>query len=416
MPIKIFFEILKKAYLTNLEKIILQNLSQTDIDHFTEDFKQCIWVIEEINDTLPNYFRTENKYTKDKYRHTIANHLEEIRDRDGYRLFLQMFNIEAFNRDNEKVIPTCIELINFLKPNSSAKLPWEVKVHIKYQDDVEEIYKKEPLKENKYLVNDLRQYKFALVNNSLHEKIINQMASTDKNPRRNEVFNLYIQTLLAQKMNASFKVFSFEKGESKEVQPDKFLQETENLFIDYYENIKSDLNSGEYGPPKSNTNWNNFLQSLYDLKNEMIKLKENNIRALLKFSAEEIDELMFDIRGFLKANNLDELRWPKVKELTAYEGSAGLLKKINQAGGMKAVGKLYKEKIGPIIENENKLNQNFNLENELETLHRQVTETKSLNEIEAIKAIDKIQEERIERLIKARKELIEEFKKNKFWG
>ena len=33
-----------------------------------------------------------------------------------------------------------------------AKLPWEVKLHIKYQDDVEEIYKKEPLKENKYLV------------------------------------------------------------------------------------------------------------------------------------------------------------------------------------------------------------------------------------------------------------------------
>ena len=416
MPIKFFFEILKKAYFINLEKIILQNLSQADIDHFTEEFAQCIGIIEEINDTLPNYFRTENNYTKEKYRHTIANHLEEIRDRDGYRLFLQMFNIEAFNRDNEEVIPTFIELINFLKPNSMAKLPWEVKLHIKYQDDVEEIYKKEPLKENKYLVNDLSQYKFALVNSSLHEKIINHMASTDKNPRRNEVFNLYIQAFLAQKMDSSFKVISFEKGASKEVKPDKFLKEVEELFIDYYENIKSGLNSGEYGPPKSNTNWTIFLQSLYDLKNEMIKLKENNIRALLKFSAEEIDELMFDIRSFLRANNLDELRWPKVKELNEYDGSAGLLKKINQAGGMKTVGKLYKEKIGPIIENENKLNQNFNLENELETLHRQVSETKSLNEIEAIKTIDKNQDDRIKQLIKARKELIEEFKKNKFWG
>ena len=125
---------------------------------------------------------------------------------------------------------------------------------------------------------------------------------------------------------------------------------------------------------------------------------------------------MFDIRSFLRANNLDELRWPKVKELNEYDGSAGLLKKINQAGGMKTVGKLYKEKIGPIIENENKLNQNFNLENELETLHRQVSETKSLNEIEAIKTIDKNQDDRIKQLIKARKELIEEFKKNKFWG
>ena len=57
----------------------------------------------------------------------------------------------------------------------------------------------------------------------------------------------------------------------------------------------------------------------------------------MKFNSEYIDDLVLDIRTFLKANNVDELRWPKVKEFTAFDGSAGLLKHINLAGELEEI-------------------------------------------------------------------------------
>ena len=78
-----------------------------------------------------------------------------------------------------------------------------------------------------------------------------------------------------------------------------------------------------------------------------------NIQALMKFNAAEINELVLEIRKFLKDNNLNELIWPKVKEINVLDGGPGLLKKIYAKGKMKDVGEMYLNAIRPIIAREN---------------------------------------------------------------
>lgn len=414
-----------------MDPLILQDFDQRKIDFLTEQTNICISNIEQINDYLPNYFKTEYEHTREKYRQTIKDLLEEIKLNQGYHVFLKIYNIEAFNKENQKVIPECVEVVEILNENFEIKLPWEVKVHIQYQDKVENIYKNDPFSDIGLKVKDLKDYKYAFVNQSMHEKIINSFGSTRGNPRRNEIFNLYIQTLLAKKMNSEFKVYSFENTGGVEVKPDKFLEETENLFFDYYQKIKSELDPTEYLSPKKDTNWNELLESLNNLKKEIIKLKKTNLRSLVKFNSEDIDDLILDIRAFLKANNVDELKWPKVKEFSEFEGSAGLLKRINLAGGMKEVGKLYREMIFPIIERENKLSQPKSLfeKEEVKTMHLELLETqkklfqaqKQIDKLEAQKKLSKAQKQIDEFIDKKVKEmasdsLLDEFQKNKFWG
>ena len=396
-----------------MDPLILQDFDQRKIDFLSEQTNICISNIEQINDFLPNYFKAEYAHTKEKYRETIKYLLDEIKDNQGYHVFLKLLNIEAFNKNNERVIPECIEVIEILNENNQIKLPWEVKVLIQYQDEVENIYKSDPTSDIDLKVSDIKDYKYAFVNQSLHEKIINSFASPHGNPRRNEIFNLYVQTLLAKKMNSEFKVYTFENKEGIEVKPDKFLEETENLFFDYYEEIKSRLDPREYLSPKESANWNELFEALNNLKNEIIKLKKTNLRSLVKFNSEDIDDLVLDIRTFLKANNVDELRWPKVKEFAAFDGSAGLLKRINLAGGMKEVGKLYREMMFPIIEGENKLSPPNSLnENEVKTMHLKLIETqKKLSK--AQKQIDKFNKKVKEISVDT---LVDEFQKNKFWG
>ena len=169
----------------------------------------------------------------------------------------------------------------------------------------------------------------------------------------------------------------------------------------------------EYLSPKESANWNELFEAINNLKNEIIKLKKTNLRSLVKFNSEDIDDLVLDIRTFLKANNVDELRWPKVKEFAAFDGSAGLLKRINLAGGMKEVGKLYREMMFPIIEGENKLSPPNSLnENEVKTMHLKLIETqKKLSK--AQKQIDKFNKKVKEISVDT---LVDEFQKNKFWG
>ncbi len=412
MHIKFLFEIIKLIKTFNLDPLILQDFDQRKIDFLSDQTNICISNFVQINDFLPNYFKAEYTHTKEKYRETIKSLLEEIKNNQGYHVFLKMFNIEAVNKENEKVIPECIEVIEILNESNKIKLPWEVKVHIQYQDEIENVYKSDPLSDNDLKVTDLSDYKYAFVNQSLHEKIMNSFGSPYGNPRRNEIFNLYIQTLLAKKTNSEFKVYAFKNKEGIEVKPDKFLEETENLFFDYYQKIKSELDPTEYLSPKKDTNWNELIEALENLKKEIIKLKQTNLRSLVKFNSEDIDDLVLDIRTFLKANNVDELRWPKVKEFAAFDGSAGLLKRINLAGGMKEVGKLYREMMFPIIEAENKLSpiESFN-ENEVKTMHTKLIEAQK-KLAKAQKKFDKIKEKTKEISVP----LLDEFQKNKFWG
>ena len=195
------------------------------------------------------------------------------------------------------------------------------------------------------------------------------------------------------------------------VKPDKFLEEVENLFFDYYQKIKSELDPTEYLTPKKDTNWKELIDAQENLKKEIIQLKKTNLRSLVKFNSEDIDDLILDIRTFLKANNFDELRWPKVKEFSEFDGSAGLLKRINKAGGMKEVGKLYRAMMFPIIEAENKFQPKSLIENEAKTMHAKlIKEQKRL--AKAQKRVDRIKEN----TKKISAPLLDEFQKNKFWG
>ena len=389
MHIKFFFERIILIYkISRLDKIIFQNLTQEEIDSLTTDVTVCQADITQINDTLPYYFKSESPVLKDRYQQTIKGLLDEIKKNKGYQLFTQLFDIKAFNREtNEQVVPECLEVIDILNNQTEIKLPWEVKALIQYKDEIEKEFLKDPISKNNLFVNNLKDYKYCFVNDPIHQATINIMGNRDGNIRTNEIFNLYVQLILAQKMKRDFKVYSINatSGIASQQSSDEFVAEAEKLFLDYYKKIESTLTPEEYKAP--NCNLEKLLKELFTLKTNMIQLKNDNIQALIKFNAAEIDALVLEIRNFLKTNNLNELKWPKVKDISSLDGGPGILKKINLAGGMKPVGKMYLNLIGPIIEKENimqkpkdKLEEEITtLEKEKEKLQKLINNLKNLN-------------------------------------
>ena len=276
-------------------------------------------------------------------------------------VFLQMHKIEAFNNDNEEVIPEFLEVVNFINANIISALPWEVKAQFLYREEIENNFSINPLEDSKLVVQDPRDFKYVFSNNPIHQAVINIMSSPTGNIRAFELFNLYVQVLLIKELNVDYNLFSND-GSSftpKDGSKVDFCLEIEKLFKEYYENIKKGLDPEYFKGPKINTDWKELVIGSNNLRIKMINLKENNINILRKFDSEKLDDLVLDIRNFLNTfEDLDELVWPKVKQLNSKEGGAGLLKRININGGMKTVGDHYSTRIKEIIENENNLKVN----------------------------------------------------------
>ena len=145
-------------------------------------------------------------------------------------------------------------------------------------------------------------------------------------------------------VNGALGTYALDNSES-------YSSKIETLFKNYYQKIKSSLDPKEFEKPT--TNLEKLIKELYNFKARFIDLKRENIQVLIKFNAAEINKLVLEIRNFLKANNLNELIWPKVKEINGLDGGPGLLKKIYAKGKMKDVGEMYLKEIRPIIEKEN---------------------------------------------------------------
>ena len=268
-------------------------MTQEEIDSLTTDVTVCQADITQINDTLPLYFKSESQVLNDRYRQTIKDLLDEIKKNKGYHLFTQLFDIKAFNREtNEQVIPECLEVIDILNNQTEIRLPWEVKGLIQYKDEIEKEFLKDPISKNNLFVNNIKDYKYCFVNDPIHQATINILGNTNGNIRTNEIFNLYVQLTLAQEMKSDFKVYSINEtsGILSEQSSDEFVAEAKKLFLDYYKKIKSTLIPEEYKTP--NCNLEKLLNELFTLKNNMIQLKNDNIQALVKFNAAEIDALV----------------------------------------------------------------------------------------------------------------------------
>ena len=344
-----------------MKKINLQSLEQGKIDELVISLVECEADIDQVNQLLPIYDSCEPGILKDRYRNSISDILENIKSKEGFLVFLQMHKIEAFNNDKEEVIPECLEVVNFINANIISTLPWEVKAQNLYREEIENNFASDPLNNSKLVVQDTRDFKYVFCNNPIHQAVINIMSSPSGNIRAFELFNLYVQVLLIKELNIDYSLFSNDGSgfSSKDVSKEDFCLEIEKLFKRYYEKIKEGLDPEYFKGPKINTDWKQIVIGSNNLRIKMINLKENNINILRKFNSEILDDLVLDIRNFLNSfEDLDELVWPKVKQLNSKEGGAGLLKRINKNGGMKDVGDHYSKRIKEIIENENNLKVN----------------------------------------------------------
>ena len=346
-----------------MKKIVLQDLDQVSINEMVDSLKECQADIVQLNQLLPLYDSREKGILRDRYRLDINKILEEIKSRKGFQVFLQLHNIEAFNSDNEEVIPEFLEVVNFIIPNLMAVLPWEGKGQFVYSELFEKEFSNNPLDAIKRTVNDVRDYKYVFYHDPMHQAVINVMSQSTGNIRAYEIYTLYTQILLNKALNKSFNLLTSNDNGSvftpKDSEKEKFCLEVEKLFNEYYEKIENGLDPNYFKIPALDTNWNEIKFHSVKIKEAMIKLKETNIKILRNFNSEELDELVNEIRSFLNSHDdLSELVWPKVKQINTKEGGAGLLKKINKNGGMKTVGDIYSKRINEIIESENLLRSN----------------------------------------------------------
>ncbi len=367
-----------------MKKIVFQDLDQVRINEIVDSLKECQADIGQLNQTLAMYDSSKPKsILRDRYRLEINKLLEQIKSRQAFQVFLELHNIEALNSDNEIVIPEFLEVVNFVTPDLVASLPWEGKHQYLYSEIVEKELSSDPLNKIPRRINDKRDYKYVFCNDPMHQVIINIMSASTGNIRVFELYNLYTQILLNKKLSKSFYVWT-NNGTSftlKDSDKEKFCLEVEKLFNEYYKKIEKGLDPYYFENPKPNTEWNEIKYHSVKMKEEMINLKETNIQILRSFNAEELDELVNEMRSFLNIHDdLSELVWPKVKQINTKEGGAGLLKKINKNGGMKTVGEIYTKRINEIIQNENSLRSNqLNLRkiangNEVNELEEKITE------------------------------------------
>ena len=350
-----------------MKKINFQNLQQNSINELVASVKDCTDDIVQLTQLLPVYDSTESESLKNRYRHLISEILKNIKNKEGFIAFLQLNKIEAFNSEKEEVIPECLEVVNFINKNIIPSLPWNVQALLVYTPTIEKSFAEDPLSKNNLFVNDNRDLRYAFSNDPLHLAVLNLMTAPNHNPRAPEIFNIYVQYLIANALGVDFKIYSMCGGIKPHLkwldlnEKDQFFKSIDNLFKEYYKKIKSTLDPNDFKPPKPNTDWIELLNSANELKEVLIDLKEKHNNSLRKFNSEELDELILDLRTFLNSHqDLDELKWPKVKDISEKSGGAGLLKKINLKGGMKEVGKLYMTRIVKIIEKENSLKVNNN--------------------------------------------------------
>ncbi len=337
-----------------MEKFILQDSSQEEIDSLVFEIKDCQADIIQVNQWLPYYFSDNNDILKERYRLAIKEILEKLEMKKGFQVFAQLFSIKAINKETlVQVAPSCLEVIDNIQIKSALRLPWEQNSLILYTDEVEEEFIKDPISPTNLYIDDAKDYKYLFANDPLHQAVINIMGSATGNARTNEIFNMYFQLLIAKEMKANSKSYSVDgaNGIASLDTNGAYEVEVQTLFKKYYEKIKSTLNPKEFIKPK--TDLKSLIKELYILKENIVDLKRMNIQALMKFNAAEINELVLEIRKFLKDNNLNELIWPKVKEINVLDGGPGLLKKIYAKGKMKDVGEMYLNAIRPIIAREN---------------------------------------------------------------
>ena len=218
-----------------MRKINLQVLDQGMIDELVISLGECEADIDQVNQLLPIYDSCESGILKDRYRKSISELLEQIKSKDGFLVFLQMHKIEAFNSENEEVIPEFLEVVNFINANIISALPWDVKAQYLYREEIEKNFASDSLKGTKLIVQDPRDIKYVFKNNPIHQAVINIMSSSTVNIRAFELFNLNVQVLLLKELNVDYTLFSNDSSDISIFSPkdgikEDFFLEIEKLF------------------------------------------------------------------------------------------------------------------------------------------------------------------------------------------
>ena len=322
-------------------------------DYSLQDIKDSVKSLSECNERIlhiGDYLNLLKLQKSDKLNRDFIGQINDkinfIEASMGYKSFLSIFTL-TFEEPEAVGNPDLKGVISFIEEKHSPSLPWQFfwKKYL-YKDHVEYEFQelsKESF-EKKINVESEAQYEVEI--DPSHETVTNNIKCGINGPRAQEIYDLWVSLklneLLGKKNNISFKD-PISKKNIKEIEIKEAIKKVEEHLRTYYDKIiieQKKLNNLPKNVASNDPAWMTLINSAINFKNELINLKKQYKKELIKYDYENADLLMEDIRNLVIENNLAPGEFPTVRNMQSLPGGAGLVKRCNdfREGNKKGMG------------------------------------------------------------------------------
>ena len=328
-----------------LDKEILINLDAQTIKSAIKDLDFCIEMIREnLVSDIEIYQELKNLKGKKQFAvKNLARTLSIINQSPGWIYFINLFSI---TKEKPEDI-TITDVLPILNESHLPTLPWTNSQYcFLFDNPTEEVL--------------LNPGEYQLKHENLIGKVIgldfenNEIAkrmSTGLN-REKHIYDLYLYICLAECFGLPVKLMEFSQDmKLKNISDNPFIDGepikdyVKNILNKHYKKTKKIVESQKIFPEQINPDdvlWEDLKNKSIELRNEVLKIKNNYLEAISGYKFEEKYSVFNDIWSFLIKNNLEEFVPPSISLLQSEKYKEfGLVKKISNGPSMSTVREEY---------------------------------------------------------------------------
>ncbi len=334
------------------EKLRYRNLGSLGLDEVVsaagliEDTQA--WVESNLKESLKVYNQIKGKgMGLESCLALITTTLKMIEEDEGFNFFLQLYGLVKYPLDEQlSEKKKLVDIFPKIDKLEMPKLPWAIESGFWLFDKETELRLCNPgthqVQQNDFLGN-------IKLLDQMDEVIIQNLLNPQYNERKNHIFKLFLNHMIAQQIDVkpivesidlkTKKIIGYEN--SSKLQTKKGEVDLNNYIVDLFRTIyfqtKQEIQNQRVMPEQDiikNPAWDLLLDRANSLRRSLQEIKHEFPDIINKLQVEQKHYLFQEIRNFLTLNKLNETVIPARADIEKFSGGKGLIKRISETMGM----------------------------------------------------------------------------------
>ena len=324
------------------------------------------WVESNLRESLKVYNQIKGKgMGLESCLALINTTLKMIEEDEGFNFFLQLFGLVRYPLDEKSLEKKkLVDIFPKIDKLGMPKFPWATESGFWLFDKETELRLCNPgthqIDQDDFLGN-------IKLLEQIDEVVIQNLLNPQYNERKNHIFKLFLNYLIAHHINVepvvetidlkTKKIIGYE--DSSKLQTKKGEIDLNNHIIDLFKTIyfetRQEIRRQRLIPDEdiiTDPLWNLLLDRANSLRRSLQGIKHEFPDIINKLQVEQKHYLFQEIRNFLTLNKLNETVIPARADIEKFSGGKGLIKRISQTMGMPQAKVDYTPWVVKVIEEE----------------------------------------------------------------